>query len=291
MKTIQYSIQHLRFHFSVFLLPVFLFAMSRAADPFHWKTAILFVLLHLLVYPSSNAYNSIQDRDTGSIGGLKHPPPIPTTLSGVTIFLDSLALVSSAWFFGLEVFLLLGSYILASRAYSYRGIRIKRFPLGGFALVASLQGGLIYFITSMVASQQSFFELGTDTFLGALAATVMIGAGYPITQIYQHEQDRLDGVNTLSMRLGEKGTLLFSASLFALFTAFIFLLRWETSFVGLLFLLVTTPTVFFFLYWMRLISRDLRAANYDNTMRMNVISTITLNVFFTTLLIIQKWSQ
>ncbi|WP_209329262.1 UbiA family prenyltransferase [Lunatimonas salinarum] len=290
MRNLVHSIQHLRFHFSAFLLPVFLFAVSRASDPFHRDTIWLFVLLHFLVYPSSNAYNSIQDRDSGSIGGLKNPPPIPEGLWVVTFVFDCLALGLGAWLLGVEVMVLLGGYILASRAYSYRGIRLKKYAIGGFLLVASLQGGLIYLVTSMVASHQHFFELGAEVFLGALAATVMIGAGYPITQIYQHQQDRLDGVNTLSMKLGVRGTLLFSVSLFGLFTALVFLLWKESVFVGFLFLLVTAPTAFFFLNWIKRVREDLSAADYDNTMRMNLISTITLNVFFTTLLIFQSWN-
>ena len=37
------------------------------------NAALIFVILHILVYPASNGYNSYMDRDEGSIGGLKNP--------------------------------------------------------------------------------------------------------------------------------------------------------------------------------------------------------------------------
>ena len=67
------TIQLLRFPFSFFLLPVYLFALSQVPSP-HWGHALLiFFILHLLVYPASNGYNSYMDRDESSIGGIKQP--------------------------------------------------------------------------------------------------------------------------------------------------------------------------------------------------------------------------
>lgn len=254
--------------------------------PFHEQTMLLFVLLHLVIYPSSNAYNSTQDRDEGSIGGLKNPPPIPNSLSLVTLIMDLLAL-SLVWvFINVTVFALLLLYILASRAYSYRGIRLKQYPIVGYLVVVTLQGGLVFLATSLTASGVSLLDLSVNQWLGALAATVMIGGGYPITQIYQHEQDRRDGVKTMSMLLGIRGTLLYASSLFGLLTAMMVYLWWSQPVVPMLFVAITSPTLLFFLYWMKRVWVNNSAANYDNTMKMNYISTATLNVFFVALLLI-----
>ncbi|HMP29967.1 MAG TPA: prenyltransferase, partial [Saprospiraceae bacterium] len=59
---------HLRFPFSVLLLPVFLLAVSQIKNLDALNFGIVFFVLHLLVYPSSNGFNSLMDRDTGSIG-------------------------------------------------------------------------------------------------------------------------------------------------------------------------------------------------------------------------------
>src|SRR5690606_37770715 len=64
----------LRLPFSVFLLPVLLFAWSLSPERNPLTALLVFFILHLLVYPASNGYNSYHDKDTGSIGGLKAPP-------------------------------------------------------------------------------------------------------------------------------------------------------------------------------------------------------------------------
>ena len=82
------TVKHLRFPFSYHLMPVFLFALSQSAN-FNWpNTMIAFLILHLLIYPSSNGYNSYQDKDETSIGGLKHPPKVTENLLYATLFLD-----------------------------------------------------------------------------------------------------------------------------------------------------------------------------------------------------------
>ena len=61
------------FHFSFFLMPVYWFALSQVKY-INWAEAgLIFVILHLLVYPASNGYNSYMDRDTSPVGGIKNP--------------------------------------------------------------------------------------------------------------------------------------------------------------------------------------------------------------------------
>ena len=42
--------------------------------------------------------------------------------------------------------------------------------------------------------------------LAMIASSLLIGGFYPLTQIYQHEEDYNDGVITISYLLGYKGT-------------------------------------------------------------------------------------
>src|SRR5215213_1495413 len=117
------TIQLLRFHFSFFLLPVYLFALSQLHQ-INWINAILvFIVLHLLVYPSSNGYNSYMDRDETPIGGLSAPLQPTIELFYTSVVMDITAVVLSliiSSYFALGILL----YILASRAYSYRRIRL-----------------------------------------------------------------------------------------------------------------------------------------------------------------------
>ena len=82
------TIKLLRIPFSFFLSPVYFFALAQVPH-IDWSRAILiFIILHFLIYPASNGYNSYMDRDTGSIGGLEKPPPPSRQLYLTTIFLD-----------------------------------------------------------------------------------------------------------------------------------------------------------------------------------------------------------
>ena len=83
------TIQLLRFHFSLFLLPIYLFAISQV-PVINWTNAlVVFLILHVLVYPSSNGYNSYMDRDQTPIGGLAKPLQPTKQLFYITIVIDN----------------------------------------------------------------------------------------------------------------------------------------------------------------------------------------------------------
>ena len=87
------TIQLLRFHFSFFLMPVYWFALSQVVNPNTGRAVLIFFIIHLLIYPSSNGFNSYMDRDEGSIGGLKKPLQPTRQLLRVTILMYILAIV------------------------------------------------------------------------------------------------------------------------------------------------------------------------------------------------------
>ncbi len=279
------TIQLLRFHFSLFLLPVYLFAVSQVQQV-HWGRAVLvFIILHLLVYPSSNGYNSYMDRDETPIGGLQKPMQPTRQLFYTTLVMDALAILLSFYvsvFFAAGVLL----YILASRAYSYRGIRLKRFPIIGFLTVFIFQGALIFFITYHAAHPNKVMSV---PLLPCLISSVLIGALYPLTQVYQHEEDKRDGVTTISYLLGKRGTFIFCMVLFLSATAlmYFFLARQNRLNQFSLFLLMLLPAVSYFLYWMQKVWKRESAADFKHSFMMNVVATLCTTLFFLTL-IIQK---
>ena len=277
------TIQLLRFHFSLFLLPVYLFALSQA-PVIHWQNALLiFFILHILVYPSSNGYNSYMDRDETPIGGLSSPMQPTRQLFHVTIALDFLAILLSIT---INIFFAAGVvvYILASRAYSYRGIRLKKYTVIGFLTVFIFQGGWIYYLVyrSIVTNQQ------TPSLLETLLASLLIGALYPLTQIYQHKEDLQDGVKTISYLLGKRGTFVFSMLLFLAANTLMFILfnQPDKNNHFFLFLLFLLPVVLFFLYWMSRVWKDEAKADFTNSLRMNVLATLCTTAFFITLIIL-----
>jgi len=281
------TLQLLRFHFSLFLLPVYLFAISQVPAVSWTKALLVFVILHFLVYPSSNGYNSYMDRDEAPIGGLAKPLPPTKELFHASVAMDALALALAFYVgpvFGVGVLL----YIAASRAYSYRGIRLKKYPLGGFLTVFTCQGALVFY--SIYRTMEIDASLG-QLLLPCLIASLLIGALYPLTQIYQHEADKQDGVITISYLLGKRGTFLLSGLLFGAATACLFYLfkgKDQLNFFYL-FLLFTLPVVLFFLYWFWRVWNDEKEANFKNSLRMNVIATLGTTGYFATLIILNHF--
>lgn len=276
------TIQLLRFHFSLFLLPVYLFAVSQLTQVNITKAVWVFIILHFLVYPSSNGYNSYMDRDETPIGGLAHPMPPTRQLFHITVLMDVVALLASLFispFFTMGILL----YILASRAYSYRKIRLKRFPITGFLTVFIFQGALIFFITYHALHPMQTLHV---PWMPALISSLLLGALYPLTQIYQHEEDVKDGVISVSYMVGKKGTFLLSAAFFIAATLLLFIWFRQQILQFWLFLIVMLPVVLFFLYWMVRVWRSQAEASYQNSLRMNMLATLCTALFFLLLIII-----
>jgi 1,4-dihydroxy-2-naphthoate polyprenyltransferase len=277
------TIQLLRFHFSFFLLPVFLFACSVSPALHPGRTLLVFLILHFLVYPASNGYNSYMDRDTTPIGGLKDPMQPTEELFRVTLLMDTLAVLLSLF---ISVYFAAGVmiYILVSRAYSYRGIRLKKYAITGFLTVMIFQGAF----TFIISYHGCHSGLTTSIpFLPVMISSLLIGGFYPLTQIYQHEEDLKDGVKTISYALGYRGTFIFCGILYTLAIALLFeyysSINHNQKFV--VFSLLMSPVLFFFFRWAYKVWHDISAANFDNTMKMNVIASSCTNISFITLLI------
>ena len=74
-------------------MPVFLFALATASNLELNKSILVFVIIHLFLYPASNGYNSYFDKDEQSIGGLKNPPPVNKGLYYLSLAFDLVALL------------------------------------------------------------------------------------------------------------------------------------------------------------------------------------------------------
>jgi 1,4-dihydroxy-2-naphthoate polyprenyltransferase len=278
------TVQLLRFHFSFFLLPVYLFALTQLVHINWTRAALVFVILHLLVYPASNGYNSYMDRDESPIGGIKNPLQPTRQLFSITLLMDVVALAASL-FISLYFTAGLLLYILASRAYSYRGIRLKQYPLAGYLTVLIFQGACTFWLVYHGSSETLRTNFPVS---GMLAASFLIGGFYPLTQIYQHNTDKADGVRTISYLLGYKGTFVFCAVVYSL----AMLLLGYTFFSSLLFvqffvlLIFFVPILVYFLWWASRVWKDAGAADFTHTMRMNIVASTCTNLGFLTALIL-----
>ncbi|GAB3710958.1 hypothetical protein GCM10027592_48090 [Spirosoma flavus] len=270
---------HLRVPFSFFLMPVFWFALSQSPQPDQARTWVVLGIIHLLLYPASHAYNSYYDKDEESIGLLASPPPVDRTLWWVAWSLDILALLLGTWVgWPFVVYLLV--YGLFSKAYSYDGIRLKKYPVVSWLVVGTCQGALTYLATYQAINQVAIATLiQADLLLAAGLCTLNILAIYPITQVYQHAEDGRRGDLTLSRWLGIRATFGCTALIFTLATAgFYFFFRGQTPFYYLQLCLL--PATLFFVIWYSRVHWNPRLANYQSAMRMTLLAGVGLNLFF-----------
>ncbi|SDG50128.1 Predicted naringenin-chalcone synthase [Dyadobacter soli] len=288
-SSIRNTVKLLRIPFSFFLAPLFLFAYSQAETVVHRQALWSFLIIHFLVYPASNGYNSYVDRDEDSIGGLEKPPLPTRELFYLTIFLDVAATVLALVFVNTLFALCMVLYIGASRAYSSRQIRLKRYPFIGFLTVVIFQGAFTYYM-SIAGISGGALRLDTANIFVLLGCSFQIAGAYPLTQVYQHEQDQRDGVITLSYKLGYIGTFAFTAAMFVLCNVFYYL-YFTTRELGMIFYIVQVffvPIVIWFGIWFTLVWKDRRQANFRNTMRMNWVAAICMNSCFIVLIIINR---
>ncbi len=271
----------MRIPFSIFLMPVFWFSMLTVNYPSqNWPTlALIFFILHILVYPASNGYNSYFDKDEESIGGLEKPPKVAKELFYMVVLFDILSILLSASL-GLKFTICILIYLLISKAYSWDKIRLKKFPIVSTLVVTFFQGGFVFYTVNVGVNP--FFHFSSESLPLAICSTLFLMGSYPITQIYQHHEDQKRGDKTLSLLLGKTGTFIFSGFIFAIATAimlFIFYMQNENKNI-IIFLSSTAPILFFFTNWFIKSTKNHKHINYKNTMLMNKISSICLSLAF-----------
>ncbi|HCM28685.1 MAG TPA: ubiquinone biosynthesis protein UbiA [Treponema sp.] len=279
------TLLHLRFPFSFFLLPIYLAALAAVSFE-AGKALAVFAIFHLLLYPASNGFNSYFDKDEGPIGGLALPPPVSRSLLFAALSLDAVALV-----FSFAVSPACGAaalvYGTASKLYSWDRVRIKRLPVTGWLMTGFGQGAFTFLCMAFVSAGRGPAGLGASAYSGALLITLFLLGVYPLTQIYQHGEDARRGDLTISRLLGIRGTLVLAAAfLGAATTGFC---AWTAALGGpwwaAAFLLAQLPALFYFLHWALRVFRDERAADHRSTMRMNLIASSFMSLYFALFLI------
>lgn len=275
---------HLRIPFSFFLMPVFFFALSQSEHPDFTATLAVFIILHLLLYPASNAYNSYYDKDEGSIGGIEHPPPVSKKLLYAALVFDGVAILLGmliSWLFAGALLI----YGLVSKAYSNDHIRLKKYPLLSWLVVGLFQGAFTYLMVYHAINSSPLQALWQPLVLiPAGLSSLLLMAAYPMTQIYQHEEDTKRGDFTLSCLLGIRGTFVFTAvAFFFVNIGFFFYFQFFNQQGQLIFILFQTfllPVLIYFFSWLKRTWKEPSQANFHSAMKMNLISALCMNLYF-----------
>lgn len=192
---------HLRLHFSVVLLPLFLWGFlltgARPSGAFGWGLLVV----HVFLYGGANAFNSYFDRDVGPIGGLYRPPAVSGWTLAVALACKAAGLLLSlrlGWAFT-GVYL---GFVVLSVLYSHPRTRWKARPVRSVLTVAVGQGGL-GFLAGWLCGRDLTAALTTFPGQAGLLAAMLFTAGlYPVTQAYQVSEDARRGDATFVVRYG-----------------------------------------------------------------------------------------
>ena len=174
------------------------------------------------------AVNSAFDRDEGDIAYLRSPPPPPKHLFAFGLSLMLAGLVA-AWFLPRPYLAAYAACLAMSLLYSVPPIRLKAVAgadwlinMWGFGTLTPLAG---WAATGLPVTPPSRLVL--------LAFCPLFAGFYPLTQLYQLNEDRRRGDRTLAVRLGIRRSLLVAGGCtvlaFAIFVAAGMRAEWHTQ--------------------------------------------------------------
>lgn len=189
------------------------YALAAAVQPAvwsRWPEALLGIALFVICLNGGTlAINSAFDRDEGDIGYLDAPPPPPPHLLVFGIGLMAFGQIAALLLLPRPFAVVYAACFLMSVLYSVPPFRWK--AVAGLDLVINALGfgPLTAFAGWTLA----------DVAPPAWAVAILLGfaplfaALYPLTQLYQFEEDRRRGDRTLALVIGMRASLLFAVAM------------------------------------------------------------------------------
>lgn len=167
--------------------------------------AALFIVV-VLINGGTLAINSAFDRDEGDIGYLDSPPPVPARLALVSFVLMASGVALAA--LGPRAFLwtVVACFVL-SLMYSVPPLRLK--AVAGADWIINMVGfGTLTPYAGWAVTGRPLTDVGAWTLV---AFCPLFAALYPLTQLYQLDEDRARGDRTLAIVVGIRASLLLAA--------------------------------------------------------------------------------
>lgn len=216
LQELKNFILHLRLHYQFFILSGGYFLGGLLADQMQFSDFWLqFLNVHVLLYGGATAFNSYWDKDEGAIGGLRHPPKMTPWMHKTSLILMA---IGWAWALnvGWEYFAVYGISLLLFWFYSTPLARWKGHPILSLIAIGISTGLNSVFLGFWAAG--GVFSL--EVLLSGVGASLILLSLYPVSQMYQADEDSKRGDVTFFIKFGQRGVQRFfqSTYLFGLMT-------------------------------------------------------------------------
>jgi 4-hydroxybenzoate polyprenyltransferase len=202
---------HLRIGYQLFVLSgTFLLGGLLSPRVSTREFIVQFFNVHVLLLGGVTAYNSFHDRDEGPIGGIRHPPPMRAWMLPAAWVVQLVGIPIGA-LAGTRFVTLYSLALVSCWLYSGPTIRLK--ARGGLDV-------LVMWLLNCISVGMGYFAYGGKTlsvnFLLSSAGAGLISASFfPVSQLYQIEEDQRRGDKTFAARFGKRGTRSFFVSAYA----------------------------------------------------------------------------
>ncbi|MFN8482555.1 MAG: UbiA family prenyltransferase [Anaerolineae bacterium] len=266
---------HLRLNFQIILAPIFLWGFVLAGSAWGWRLVVGFIAVHVGLYGGVTALNSYYDRDEGPVGGLWNPPKWQAAMLPFAWAVQLIGLLMVIPL-GVGISLTYIAIVLLSVAYSHPAIRLKGRPIGALLVVAIGQG-VGGFLTGWFSATPSPDGLLTPTIIVAIIGISLGTVGlYPLTHIYQTEEDAARGDSTFAVRWGTNAAFRFTLVTFFIAMLCIGWVVWQvfSPVAGALITAAYLVILGDIERWRRRFDLAAVRANYDHVMRLSYVTSL-----------------
>lgn len=200
-KEIYNFLMHLRLHYQFLILSGgYLLGGYLAGNMDTGQYWLQFLNVHILLFGGATAYNSWWDKDTGPIGGLKNPPKMTRWMHPVSLLFmfAGLSLAVNVGVFYSIIYLV---SLILFWLYSTPLYRWKSDPHLSLLAIAVSTG----FNSVLLGTVAAGGAISANIVLGASGASLILLSLYPVSQIFQIEEDRGRKDRTFAVTYGVDG--------------------------------------------------------------------------------------
>ena len=269
-----------RVPFFIFLFPVFLFALTVSPNLNPQRVLWVLAITQVLLFPSiavlTNHFE--EQKNTGSSITKKKT----IGWHGLAWTLTISAIIFSYLYINQTFTALLLLYFLASVSFSHPSIPWKKYLFLRLLLISFFQG-FISFITYYTGFNNYSLENLAHPWvlIPAVLSSVAMLAYLPLAKLEKYPGNTSEEKQALK-NLHVQGTFYYAGNVALLaIVGFVLYAHYYLSTGYVLPLgIAISPIAFLFFFWMRRVDRNSQLANRKNIFWLNIISAITLTLFF-----------